>query len=196
MALQKASKAALAQSDVVITSGGVSVGPKDLMPKVIKTLGKPGVIISGIAVKPGKPTTIAMINNKPLFSLPGHPTSALLMFHVLIRPILNRMGGKPKEVPAIVNAKATTKIFSARGRKTLVMIKLSRDKTGELLASPASLGFSGAITTLTEADGFITMEDKKQFIQMGETVEVQLFPKLKKGQSSPSAKKTNPTYSG
>ena len=92
--LEAAVKKALNLADAVITSGGVSVGPKDIIPQVLDTLGKPGVIISGIAVKPGKPTTIAMINGKPVFSLAGHPTSSLLMFHVIVRPVIYKMAGR------------------------------------------------------------------------------------------------------
>jgi len=77
-------KKALSMADMVITSGGVSVGPTDIIPKVLNTLGKPGVIVYGIAIKPGKPTTVAVINGKPVFSLPGHPTSALMIFQLLV----------------------------------------------------------------------------------------------------------------
>ncbi|TRO52506.1 molybdopterin biosynthesis protein, partial [Candidatus Bathyarchaeota archaeon] len=89
--LGEALKRALTSADMVLTSGGVSVGPKDYMPQIVNSLGEPGVFISGIAVKPGKPTTVALIGKKPVFSLPGHPTSALLLFHLLARPVLQLM---------------------------------------------------------------------------------------------------------
>lgn len=173
--LEAAVRKALNSSDAVITSGGVSVGPKDMIPRVLDTLGKPGVIISGIAVKPGKPTTIAKINGKPVFSLPGHPTSSLLMFHMIVRPIICKMAGRTEEASPMVAAVATTKMFPARGRRTFVMVKLTRDKTGKLLASPVPTGLSGAITTLAKASGFVEIEEKKQFVNEGEEVTVYLF---------------------
>jgi len=173
--LEAAVKKALSSSDAVITSGGVSVGPKDMIPQVLGTLGKPGVIISGMAVKPGKPTTIAVIDGKPVFSLPGHPTSSLLMFHMIVRPVICEMAGRTEETSQIVKAVAATKMFPARGRRTFVMVNLTRDKRGKLIASPVPTGLSGAITTLAKADGFVEIEEKKQFINEGEEVTVYLF---------------------
>jgi len=173
--LEAAVKKALNSADAVVTSGGVSVGPKDIIPQVLDTLGKPGVIISGIAVKPGKPTTIAMISGKPVFSLPGHPTSSLLVFHLIVRPIICKMAGRKEETSPMVKAVAATKMFPARGRRTFVMVNLTHDKKGRLFASPVPTGLSGAITTLAKASGFVEIEEEKQFINEGEEVRVYLF---------------------
>ncbi len=86
-ALSRIMHTALASSDMLITSGGVSVGPRDYTPQIVDSLGKPGIIVYGISVKPGKPTTVGFVGNKPVFSLPGHPTSALLIFYLLARPL-------------------------------------------------------------------------------------------------------------
>jgi len=166
---------ALDSANVIVTSGGVSVGPTDVVPQVLNALGKPGVIVCGIAVKPGKPTTIAIVNGKPVFSLPGHPTSSLLMFHLLVRPLILSMAGRQEETPTTVKAVASAKIFPAKGRRTFVMVSLTRDKSGELLASPVALGLSGAITTLARADGFVEIEESQQFISAGDKVTVCLF---------------------
>jgi len=175
--LKAAIKKALNSADVVITSGGVSVGPKDIIPQVVDTLGKPGVIISGIAVKPGKPTTIAVIDGKPVFSLPGHPASSLLMFHLIVRPVICKMAGRPEETPPVLKAVAATKMFPAKGRRTFVMVNLTYNKTGRLFASPVPTGLSGAITTLAKADGFVEIEEKQQFVDVGAIVNVYLFGK-------------------
>jgi molybdenum cofactor synthesis domain-containing protein len=172
-------KKALDSADAVITSGGVSVGPKDLIPQVVDTLGKPGVIISGIAVKPGKPTTIAVVDRKPVFSLPGNPTSSLLMFHMIVRPIIHKMAGQTEETQSMLKAVAATKMFPARGRRTFVMVNLNYDKTGKPLASPVPIGLSGAITTLARADGFVEIPEKQQFIDVGTEINVHLFSKNK-----------------
>ena len=173
--LQKVLKRALASADVVVTSGGVSVGPKDLMPQTLNSLGKPSVVICGIAIKPGKPTTVALIDEKPVFSLPGHPTSALLSFHLLVRPILRCMTGRKAEKTLKVKASAATRMFPARGRRTFVMVKLKRDDPNGLIAEPVPVGLSGAITTLAQADGFIEIAENQQFVGAGEEVTVQLF---------------------
>jgi len=174
--LKKTLRKALANADVVVTSGGVSVGPKDLTPKILNELGKPGVIVCGIAVKPGKPTTIAIIDGKPVFALPGHPTSALLIFHILARPVLLAMAGRTKEPEqTTVQAVAGERMFSAKGRRTFVTVNLVRDDSGKLRVFPVATGQSGAITTLTKADGFIEIDERTQFVDVGEKVTVYLF---------------------
>jgi putative molybdopterin biosynthesis protein len=173
--MEAALKRALTVADVVITSGGVSVGPTDIIPKVLDTLGKPGVIVYGVAVKPGKPTTIALINNKPVFSLPGHPASSLMIFHLFVRPALVAMAGRKEESPVIVNAATSERLFPARGRRTYITVTVRKDKSGKLVASPVPTGLSGAITTLAKADGFTVIYESQQFIDKGQIVQVELF---------------------
>jgi molybdenum cofactor synthesis domain-containing protein len=173
--LRKALEQALASADMVITSGGVSVGPKDLTPQIVDSLGKPGLIVCGIAVKPGKPTTAALVGRKPVFALPGHPTSALLMFHLLVRPVIRLLSSRPESEATTVKAKAGTRMFSAKGRRTFVMVKLKRDKSNRLVAEPVETGASGAITTLAKADGFVEIPENQQFIDSGEDITVALL---------------------
>ncbi|MGB9853458.1 MAG: gephyrin-like molybdotransferase Glp [Candidatus Bathyarchaeales archaeon] len=176
--IEKALKKALASADMVITSGGVSVGPKDVIPKTLSLLGKPGLIVCGIATKPGKPTTIAVINGKLVFSLPGHPTSALFIFHLLARPIIERLAGRKPEKAYTMKALASTRMFPARGRRTFIMVNLKEDESKRLFAEPVPTGLSGAITTLVKADGFIEIPENQQFIDAGEEITVYLFKKL------------------
>lgn len=166
---------AIELTNVVITSGGVSVGPTDIIPKVLDMLGEPGVVVCGIAMKPGKPVTIAIINGKPVFSLPGHPTSALLVFHLFVRPVIMKMSGRLEELPVTIKAVTAEKLFQAKGRRTFVTVTLKRDEFGKIIARPVPIGQSGAITTLAKADGFIEIHESQQFIDGGETVSVQLF---------------------
>jgi putative molybdopterin biosynthesis protein len=173
--LQMAIKRASVSTDMIITSGGVSIGPTDVMPRTLNSLGKPGVFLSGIAIKPGKPTTIALIDKKLVFSLPGHPTSALLVFHLLISPIIHRMIGKKQEKGLKVKAFTTMKLFQTRGRRTFIMVKLKCDNANVLRAEPVPEGLSGAITTLLKADGFIEIPENQQFIGSNQEVTVNLF---------------------
>ncbi len=183
--LEEALRRALRSANMVITSGGVSIGPKDVMPEVLDSLGNPGLIVCGIAIKPGKPTAVASSNGKLVLALPGHPTSALLMFNLLARPLIQLLSGRENTAKSEVKASATMRMFSAKGRRTLVMVKLKRDKTNKLLAEPVPSGASGAITTLAKADGFVVVSKNQQFIDEGEIVTVHLFDKNEKLASFP-----------
>ena len=173
--IEKALKKALVSADLVVTSGGVSVGPKDLMPRVLNSLGKPGVIVCGIAIKPGKPATVALVDRKLVFSLPGHPTSALLTFYLLARPAIQSMAGRKTGKSLEVKAFAGMRMFSAKGRRTFVMVELKRDKSNRLVAEPVGTGQSGAITTLAKANGFVEIPENQQFVDEDEEVTVKLF---------------------
>jgi molybdenum cofactor synthesis domain-containing protein len=174
-ALTKVLQTAVASADIVITSGGVSVGPRDYTPQIVDSLGKPGIIVYGIAVKPGKPTTVGFIGDKPIFSLPGNPTSALLIFYLLARPLIQQLAGRPVVGMKLVRAFAGSRMFSAKGRRTFVMVKLEFDKECRLIVEPVESGASGAITTLAKADGFVEIAENEQFIDVDEEVEVALF---------------------
>jgi len=173
--MKTAFQKALKTADLVITSGGVSVGPTDIIPKVLDTLGKPGVIVYGIAIRPGKPTTIALVNDIPVFSLPGHPASSLLIFHVFVRPILTGMAGRREQFPVTVEAGVSERLFPSRGRRTYVTVTLRKSSDGRIIALPVSTGLSGAITTLSKADGFLIINETQQFIEKGACVDVELF---------------------
>ena len=177
-ALSKSLHAALASADMVITSGGVSVGPRDYTPQIVDSLGKPGIIVYGIAVKPGKPTTVGFVGEKPVFSLPGHPTSALLIFYLLARPLIQQLAGRPVAPMKTVRAVAGSRMFSAKGRRTFVMVRLMFDESCRLIAEPVESGASGAITTLTKADGFVEIPENEQFVDADEEVAVSLFRSL------------------
>jgi molybdopterin molybdotransferase len=174
-ALSKALQTAVASADMVITSGGVSVGPKDYTPQIVDSLGKPGIVVYGIAVKPGKPTTVGFVDHTPVFSLPGHPTSALLIFYLLARPLIQRLAGRPVAGMKMVKAFAGSRMFSAKGRRTFVMVRLEFDKGCRLIAEPVESGASGAISTLAEADGFVEIAENEQFIDADQEVSVVLF---------------------
>jgi molybdenum cofactor synthesis domain-containing protein len=174
-ALKKALQTALVSTDMVITSGGVSVGPKDYTAEIVNALGKPGVVVNGIAVKPGKPTTVAFIDDKPVFCLPGHPSAALLMFYLLARPLLQRLGGRPINGMKKVKAYTSRRMFSAKNRRTFVMVQLEFDLECRLIAEPVEGGASGAITTLANADGFVEIAENEDYVDRGIEVGVWLF---------------------
>jgi len=160
----------LAGCDAVIISGGSSAGAGDIAPSVVDGLGKPGVIVHGLAMKPGKPTFIAVVKGKPVFGLPGYPVSALMVFDQLVAPYVRRMAGMRPLPKLVMRAKLYRKILSARGRRELVPVKLVR-KGGELLAEPLLKG-SGAITALSMADGYVEVPLEQEIVDEGEIVDV------------------------
>jgi len=166
---------ALREADVVVTSGSTSAGFGDLLYKVVDSLGKPGVLVHGIAVKPGKPTLLAVVNGKPLFGLPGYPTSALVIFNLLVRPVLLNMAGLAEERrDAYVKARTAVRIFAAKGRREFLPVYVVEDEAGNLRVYPVLSG-SGAITSLAMADGFIEVPETREFLEEGEDVHVNLF---------------------
>jgi molybdenum cofactor synthesis domain-containing protein len=160
-------------SDVVLISGGSSVGTGDLVPKVIDGMGKPGVTVHGIAMKPGKPTYIAMLHNKPIFGLPGYPVSSLMVFDQLVADFIHKLSGTVREKRNEVRARLSTRLLSARGRHELVPVRLVY-RDGERFAEPILKG-SGAITSLSSADGYIEIPIEREMVDEGENVVVKLF---------------------
>jgi len=165
----------LHQADIIITSGGTSAGAGDLLYRILNSFGEPGILVHGLAVKPGKPTVVAIANGKPVFGLPGYPTSALTIFTILVRPIISKMSGIGEgEQARPLLAKCALKIFSAKGRREFLPVHIIQDELGGFLAYPTTEG-SGAISSLAMADGFIEIREEAQFLEEGEIVDVRLF---------------------
>jgi molybdopterin molybdotransferase len=166
---------ALKIADAVITTGGTSVGGLDLVPEAVNKTGKPGIIVHGIAMRPGMPTALAVINGKPVVVLSGNPVAAVVGFELFARPLISRMLGMEKEeARPTVKATLTRKVATALGRKTFVRVKVF-EKNGELLAEPVSARGSGAISTMTRGNGFVIVPENREGVVEGETVTVRLF---------------------
>ncbi len=167
----------LKDSDMVLITGGSSVGTKDMTAKVINDMGKPGVLFHGVSLKPGKPTIGGIINSFPIFGLPGHPAAVTVSFEIFVKPVLEKLSGLCKNrfdnEKNTVMAKITKNISSSPGRQEHIAVSLEERK-GQLWAVPI-LGKSGLITTLTKADGTFVIPLRKLGVQEGETVEVRLF---------------------
>lgn len=176
-AIKKSIEEALEEHDVVITSGSTSAGFGDVIYRVFEELG--GVIIHGLKVKPGKPTVIgATRDRKLLIGLPGFPLSAMMMFTALARPIIMKMMGvQASQEENTVKAKIPIKIETGKGKRHFVPVQILTSKEG-LIAYPVT-GDSGAATALSIADGFVEVEEEKQYISEDEEVVVKLFQPLK-----------------
>ena len=171
--LEAAMRKALAESDMLVLSGGTSKGAGDVSHRIIGKLGKPGIIAHGVALKPGKPLCLAVCDGKPVIILPGFPTSAMFTFHDMIVPVLRRMAGLPPRSDAKVAAKIPVRIASELGRTEFVMVSLVEGDTG-LIAYPTGKG-SGAITSFAQADGFLKIDALADQMPAGAECEVTLF---------------------
>ncbi|MGB9979139.1 gephyrin-like molybdotransferase Glp [Methanobacterium sp.] len=154
-------------ADVIITSGGTSAGAGDVLKLVLDDIGE--VFVHGIAVKPGKPTIVGKINNKPVFGLPGYPAAALTIFHVLVAPFLRKMASVDIRKSDILKLKLSRRYHSSRGRHQYVLVKIENG-----MASPI-LKDSGAITAIAEADGYFEVKKNVELVPEGTEVEVVLL---------------------
>jgi putative molybdopterin biosynthesis protein len=171
--LRRRIRRGLSRCEALIVSGGSSEGEKDLVPSAVSGMGRPGLLFHGLALKPGKPTFLALLGKKPVFGLPGYPLSALLVFHLLVEPYLRRMAGLP-EVPVLsLRARLVEGVEKARGREELIPVRLRLEK-GECLAEVVRKG-SGAITSLLEVDGYLRVPRERERLKEGEEVEVFLL---------------------
>lgn len=159
-------------SDIVLLSGGSSMGNKDITKDVINDLGDPGVFIHGLAVKPGKPTIIGKVNKTAIFGLPGQPVSALVIYQTLVRYLIKHLYGDNSLIPYI-QGKMSVNIASAPGREHYVMVDIAREN-GEDIVIPVH-GKSGLLTMMTKSVGYIKIDTNKEGLVKGETVKVYLF---------------------
>jgi molybdopterin molybdotransferase len=168
----------LKSNDAIITTGGTSVGGLDLLPEAVNRLGKPGVIIHGVALRPAMPTALAVLDEKPVLILSGNPVAAVIGFEVFGRSLICKMLGMPKEEPRpIVSAKLSKRVTSALGRKTYIRVKITL-KNGELIADPISAKGSGSISTMTQSNGFLIVPENREGVCENETVFIQMFSSL------------------
>jgi len=173
-AQRQAAVKGLAQADMLIFSAGSSVSSRDMTVQVLNSLGTPGVLVHGIAHRPGKPTIVALVEGKPAFGLPGNPVSAMIVFGILVRPTIYALTGctQPPQ-PTTVRARLTKNIPSVTGREDHVQVRLfSAD--GELQAEPV-FGKSNLIYTLIRAAGIVVVPLNQGGLYAGEEVPVQVY---------------------
>jgi len=158
---------ACADADVIIFSGGSSVGDRDLLVDLIARQGE--MVFHGIAVRPGKPTMFATVGGRPFFGMPGNPTSCLSNAYILLVPFLRATARLPVYAPRMVRARLGRRIVSQVNRHQFYTVRLD----GEV-ALPAFKG-SGDITSLSQADGYIEIPSGEHVVEEGAQVDVTLF---------------------
>ena len=161
--------------EAVIISGGSSVGVRDITLEVLNGLGRPGVLIHGVSVKPGKPTIITIAGNRPIFGLPGHPVSAMIIFDLFVRPLISWLQGGEYNYNFAkeIEAELTCNIVSDSGREDYVRVFVYKE--GEKFYAEPILGKSGLISTMVRASGLIKIGLNIEGLEKGSKVIVRLF---------------------
>jgi molybdopterin molybdotransferase len=171
-ALDAAAQAALAEADVVVLTAGSSVSYRDLTANAINTLGRPGILVHGVAVRPGKPTILAVCDTKPVFGLPGNPVSCINIFQLFVSPTIYLLLGARPPRPHIVKARLDRNIPAAAGRADFVRVRIE-ERNGEAWAVPV-FGKSNLIYTLVRSEGSVAVPLNSNGIPAGTVVEVRL----------------------
>ncbi len=172
-ALRRVLTSALAGSDMVLISGGSSVGARDYTLKVFSDLPESEILVHGMTISPGKPTILARIGEKPVWGLPGHVVSAMVVFTAVVKPFLSHIGGLADgaDGQAVrIPARMARNVASAQGRVEFIRVRL-RPEGDRLLAEPV-LGKSGLLHTMVRADGLVTVGMNEEGLEKGDPVEV------------------------
>jgi molybdenum cofactor synthesis domain-containing protein len=168
----------LKESDLVITSGGTSVGESDLVPEAVNSLGKPGVIVHGVRMRPGMPTALAILNGKPVILLSGYSVAAMMGFEFFAKPLILRMLCTGKDPDPIVKAALTRRVASSPGFKQFVRV-LVKKVNEKYIAEPIQSIGSGILSSLIKANGLLIMPEDSEGVEEGEEVEIVLFGQVK-----------------
>jgi molybdopterin molybdotransferase len=157
----------------LLITAGSSVSSRDITAEVIAELGAPGVLAHGVALKPGKPTILAVCGGKPVIGLPGNPVSALVVAGLFVAPLLRRMLGARPEAPPRVAARLTVNVASDAGREDYIPVRVS-GAPAAYEAEPI-FGKSNLIFTLVRADGLVRIPAEANGLAANAPVEVVLF---------------------
>ncbi len=171
-ALEETLRRALAY-DMIILSGGTSKGAGDLSYRVIGRLGPPGILVHGVALRPGKPLCLGAVGRTPVVILPGFPTSATVTFHEFVQPLVRAMAGLNRQEQPTVAARAAVRFNSRKGQLEYVLVHVVRSPDG-YTAYPIGKG-SGSMTTFSQADGFLKIPTHQEMLAKDEVVPVHLL---------------------
>ncbi len=169
--------AGLRRCDAVVVSGGSSAGARDFAPEAVASLGRPGVLIHGVAMRPGYPVGLGAVGRKPVVLLPGSPVAAALCVEEFVLPALRKMlGTGEKRLPrgALVRARAARRIPGAPGLTTFARVVLV-ERRGGLAADPLRTSGSGILSSLVRGSGLVVIPSSKEGIEEGEEVTVRLL---------------------
>jgi molybdenum cofactor synthesis domain-containing protein len=169
--IQATLEKALAECDLVVVSGGSSVGARDLMVNVVEEMGE--LLFHGIAVKPGKPTLAALVKGKLVLGMPGYPTSCLTNGYGILVPLVRKIGRMPAAEMHTIEGAMARRVLSTIGRHQYLPVRVER--VGGRVVVHSVFKESGAITSMSEADGYIEIPANVDIVEKGEKVHVHLF---------------------
>jgi molybdopterin molybdotransferase len=155
-------------ADMVITSGGTSVGKRDYVPAVVDSIGK--LLVHGVGISPGKPTALGIVKGKPVVCMPGYPVAGIIALFFFARSAVRKLGNIPDEPDHIIRAVLSEKIYGRTGYKTFARVKLENGKAIHLATSGA-----GILSSVSKADGFVILPENIEGFNAGEEVEVVLI---------------------
>lgn len=162
------------ENDILLVNAGSSAGTKDFTVKIIDEIGE--VVVHGVALKPGKPTILGIVNGKPVIGIPGYPVSSYLVFDTFVKPLILKYSGQEEESDIIAQATVSKRIVSSLKNKELVRVSLGYVKD-KLVATPLSSG-AGVTMSLVKADGIAIIPKNVEGIEAGNTVDVKLLKPL------------------
>ena len=168
-------KKALSECDFIITTGGTSVGKVDLMPHIVNELGEPGILFHGVALQPGKPFSIGVIDKKIIFLMPGFSVASIFDFHDIVIPTIFHVLDS-SYIPALPHVEAILKrrVSKKLAIRTYVRVKLCKDKN-EIYAEPFYSGGAGILSSVVKTDGYFIVPEDTEGIEAGSKVKVFFF---------------------
>jgi molybdenum cofactor synthesis domain-containing protein len=167
-------KHAMSSADIILVTAGTSVGPRDFVPQVIHGLGKPGLLVHGVAMRPSMPTGLGVVDGIPIISLPGYPVSAYLAFLEFVPALVDHILGTHSLPRPVVSVRLTRRVAGILGSRTYVRVRVS-EIDGGMFAEPVSISGAGILSSVVRSNGFIIVPEKVEGYEEGEVVEVELF---------------------
>ncbi len=164
-------------SDIVIITGGSSLGKRDVVPEAINEIAKPGLIFHGVAIRPGKTIGFGLNDNKIIFMISGLPVAAIICFMTFIEPTIDKMLNCFPEPKPIIKAKLSRRVVNPIGFKSFMRVFIKKIN-GNYIADPLRLTGSGLLSTLTKANGILIIPENIEGYEEGEEVEVLLTQSL------------------
>ena len=164
----------LEKADMVIVTGGTSVGEKDLVPEAVSKAGLPGVVFHGVKIRPAKPTGAGVVDGKPVFMLSGYPVSALIGFQTFVKPVIEKFYNMHREEPCKVRGRLTRRVVNPVETRSFMRVKVEK-RGGEYVVEPLMLTGSGLLSTLTKANGILVIPEGVEGYDENEEVEVELL---------------------
>lgn len=175
--MKEACTKALEEADVLLLSGGSSVGRRDFTLQVLEQIPQTQLLAHGVAIRPGKPTILASLGNQALFGLPGHVASAMVVFYLFVRPLLHKFQGRPCSMGLqAIRAITGQQIPSTIGREEYVRVQLTPQPEDALPLATPIYGKSGLLKPLVQADGLLTIGRDVEGLDKGAEATILLFP--------------------